>query len=126
MESLIIQSTDSSPYINFDTSSNNFVIKGESFPENAAKFYSPVMEYIRNYLRVLCDEQVTFQFEIIYFNSSTSKAFLNLFELLDSAVKEGKRIIVNWRCHEQNESAIECGEEFMEDLESLPFNIVLF
>jgi len=31
---------------------------------------------------------------------------------------------VNWRYHEENESAMECGEEFMEDVERIDFNLV--
>lgn len=126
MECLLIQNTDSSPYINFDATTNILVIKGESFPENAAKFYMPVIDWIKRYLETIGEQEVTVEFEIVYFNSSTSKIFLNLFQMLDDAAKEGKKITVNWRCNENNESAIECGEEYMEDLEHLLFNIVTF
>ena len=63
-------------------------------------------------------------FEIIYFNSSTSKIYLTIFNLLDEAAKNGNSIVVNWRASKENETAIECGEEFMEDLEFVEFKIV--
>jgi len=126
MDNLLIEKTESSPYICFDAAKNFLVIHGESFPENAAKFYAPVLDWITNYLQIIEQEEVVLEIEIIYFNSSTSKVFMNFFEMLDETVAEGKKIIVNWRCNEENETAIECGEEFKEDLEYLPFNIVLF
>lgn len=125
METLIIEQTQSTPYIYFDRTTNVLIIKGESFPENSAKFYAPVLEWLREYLEELKDEKVTMQFEIIYFNSSTSKVYMTIFDLLQEASEKGKDITVLWLCDKENETAIECGEEFKEDLGSLPFRIVL-
>ncbi|MNY37718.1 hypothetical protein D3C86_1723000 [compost metagenome] len=47
-----------------------------------------------------------------------------LLEKLDDAFENGKVIQVVWQCAKDNESEIECAEEFMEDLR-LPFNILL-
>ncbi len=120
----MIDKTKSTPEINFDINSGTLWIKGESFPENAAKFYTPILNWIKEYLKKSTSEMV-FEFEIIYFNSSTSKIFMTLFDLLDDEVQDGKKVVVNWRCDKENETAIECGEEFKEDLELLPFNILL-
>ena len=101
-------------------------MRGESFPENAAVFYAPMFEWVEGYLASLgIDASVQVDMEIIYFNSSTSKIFINFFRMLERAVKEGKSITVTWRCSEENENAIECGEEFREDLAELPFQIVV-
>lgn len=126
MDNLLIEKTGSSPYINFDATANFLVIKGESFPENAASFYTPVFDWIKDYLDIIEKQEVILEIEILYFNSSTSKVFMNLFQMLDDAVAEGKKITVNWRCNEKNETIIECGEEFKEDLDYLPFNIITF
>lgn len=125
MQALIIEQTQSTPYIYFDQATNVMIIKGESFPENAAKFYAPVMEWLREYLSHPETEKITMQFEIIYFNSSTSKVFMTILDLLQAEVEKGKNISVLWLCDAENETAIECGEEFKEDLTSLPFEIVL-
>lgn len=126
MNNLLIEKTQSTPYINFDSSECKLTISGESFPENAAKFYSPVLEWLKEYIDMIDSSiEVTMEYEIIYFNSSTSKIFMTIFDLLDRAVENGKKICVNWRCDEKNETAIECGEEFKEDLDVLPFNVIL-
>lgn len=124
MDKLVVERTSSTPYINFDGSVNKLVIAGESFPENAAKFYVPVLDWLKEYLAMVDNQEVIVEFEIIYFNSSTSKILMMFFNLLDDAVAEGKNIVVNWWCDARNETAIECGEEFREDLENVPFNIV--
>lgn len=125
MDKLIIEKTASTPYINFDTAVNKLVVAGESFPENAAKFYAPVLEWMKEYLAGPDAGETVVEFEIVYFNSSTSKIFMMLFNLLEDAVAAGRSIVVNWRCDARNETAIECGEEFEEDLQKLDFNIVI-
>lgn len=124
MENLIIDKTNSTPYINFDKVSGILQIKGESFPENAAKFYTPILAWLTEYLNNT-SEQITLEFEIIYFNSSTSKIFMSIFDMLEDDVKNGKKVVVNWYCDAENETAMECGEDFKEDLNHLPFNIIV-
>ncbi len=49
---------------------------------------------------------------------------MTILDLLEAEVEKGKDISVLWLCDKDNETAIECGEEFKEDLGSLPFEIV--
>lgn len=125
MEALIIEKTQSTPYVYFDQSAKTLIMKGESFPENSAKFYAPTLEWLKEYVAGLGDEKMTLQFEIVYFNSSTSKVFMTIFDMLQAEVEKGKNISVKWLCNAENETAIECGEEFKEDLDKLPFDIVI-
>jgi hypothetical protein len=124
LNNLIIEKTYSTPYINFSSDTGKLMISGESFPENASRFYTPILQWIREYISETDSQETEMVIEVSYFNSSTSKVFLNIFGILEEAVEEGKDITVNWRCSKENESAIECGEEFKEDLEKLPFNII--
>jgi hypothetical protein len=125
MENFVVEKTKSTPEINFNAASGVLQIKGESFPENVVKFYTPVIDWIRDYINSETKE-ITLEFEIIYFNSSTSKVFMTIFDLLEKEVENGKNIKVKWRCDSENETAIECGEEFKEDLDLLPFEIEVF
>lgn len=125
MQNLIIEKTISTPGINFDADSGLLQIKGESFPENVSKFYGPVLNWIKEYLDNTFQE-VRMEFEIVYFNSSTSKVFMTIFNLLEQEVSRGKKVSVLWRCDQDNETAVECGEEFKEDLSRLPFSIEVF
>ncbi len=124
MDNLVIEATKSSPLINFDADRGILEIKGKSYPENVVAFYTPAFEWLRAFLQTLEDQTVVLDLEIIYLNSSSSKVFFNLLELLEEWAKSGKNVLVNWRYHEENESALECGEEFMEELEHLDFRLV--
>ena len=123
MKILEIENTKSSPYIKLDPQAHEHWFKGESYPENTSAFYSQIIDWIDSYLETL-DAKATFNFEIIYFNSSTSKIFLEIFDALEDASEEGKDITVNWRFEEDNDAAEEYGEEFSEDYEALTFNLV--
>lgn len=125
MDSLIIEKTVSTPYINLNYDERKLIISGESFPENAAKFYEPVMSWIKEYLEQLVEEETIIEFEMIYFNSSTSKIFMTILDLFDQEVEKGKNIKIHWIASEDNDIAIECGEEFKEDLEFIEFNIIV-
>jgi hypothetical protein len=124
MENLVIEKTESTPEIHFDMASGVLRLKGESFPENTAEFYAPVFEWLQAFLADSDVAVTTVNMEIVYFNSSSSKALMNLFDLLDDAAAEGKKIIVNWIYAEGDENSLEYGEEFKEDIESLEFNLV--
>jgi hypothetical protein len=50
---------------------------------------------------------------------------MDFFDLLDEAADEEKHITVNWMYDEEDDSTLEAGEEFQEDLETLTFNFVV-
>ena len=125
MENLYIEATTSSPIVDFDYTTHTLEINGESYPENTAEFYDPVLSWLEEYLEEIEDDPVTVNLDIPYFNSSSSKVLMDFFDLLDEAANEGKRISVNWIYDEEDDSTLEAGEEFQEDLETLRFNFVV-
>lgn len=125
MDDLKIKSTKSSPGIDFDAKRRILSIRGESYPENAARTYQPMFDWLKEFLHSPeSDGRIEVRMEIVYFNSSSSKIFLNFFETLQEAVVSGKDVVVNWYFDGENETAFECGEEFKEDLDTLEFNLV--
>jgi hypothetical protein len=80
MENLEITATKYTPEITFDAGSNVLEIKGETYPENTAEFYAPVFTWLDEYIAQLQDQQVTLNLEITYFNSSSSKVLMDLFD----------------------------------------------
>jgi hypothetical protein len=124
MENLQIAPTKSSPAIDFNFENNTLSIVGESYPENTTQFYEPVFKWLEEYIAALTDQEVTFNMELIYFNSSSSKALMDIFDMLEESCEDGKKIVLNWIYDEDNDAALEYGEEFAEDVESLTFNLV--
>lgn len=125
MENLLIEKTVSTPMICFNADTGVLEIRGESYPENVAKFYTPVLEWMKEYLNA-AEGSVVVRCDIPFFNSSTSKVLLMMLDMLEDSARIGKQVAVKWLCEQENEMAIECGNEFHEDLEYLPFDIELY
>ena len=122
MENLSIEETKYTPKIDLNLN-GTISIAGKSYPENTFEFYAPVMDWIKEYFETSAKETTTVNMEIIYFNSSSSKLFFDFFDLLEESSQDHK-IVINWIYDEDNESAEEAGEDFIEDFEDLSINLV--
>lgn len=127
MERLTIRQTDSTLYVDFDPETATLVMRGESYPENAVNYFTPILEWLNAYFANQRENtKVTVDLDIVYFNSSSSKVLMNLFDIFDDAAKNGAEISILWRYHEENEIAQECGEEFGEELEAACFTMLAY
>ena len=125
MDNLVIEASRSSPAIRFDADSRCLSISGESYPENAAAFYAPVFAWLKAFLADLVPGvAVQVDLDVRYLNSSSTKVMLNFLDLLEQAAQDGTPVIVNWRYDPDNQSILECGQDFSEELTALTFNLV--
>ena len=116
-----VEETAFTPAISVDSERNCILIKGKSYPENISVFYDPFLEYLTELLKE--DRAVILDIELVYFNSSSSKVLMNIFDMLEEAAKRGIACEVNWRYEAENELAKECGEEFQEDYSAFEFKL---
>lgn len=126
MEEFIVTQTKSSPRIHFNPVTHQHVITGESYPENCIDFYKPMFAWLAVYLGSVYSVTVEVSFDVLYINSSSSRVFVELFDLLEDAASLTTNVVVNWHYHEDNELALECGEDFMEDVQNIQFNLVSY
>ena len=125
MENLYIEQTKSTPTIQFDIVNNKLRIEGQSYPENAFKFYEPIFNWLDRYLAEVDKETVLeIYFHMPYINTSSSKCIMMLLEKMESAYQEGRKVAIQWYYNREDEAALECAEEFKEDL-VLPFTLVV-
>ncbi|MEG6585128.1 DUF1987 domain-containing protein [Dendrosporobacter sp. 1207_IL3150] len=122
MNKLYIEQTKGTPEVNLDPERNILELNGQSYPENAYKFYEPIFAWIDEYF-AQTDAEVLVKLNLPYINTSSSKCIMMLLDKLDEAYSDGKRIRIDWYYDEENESELECAEEFQEDV-SLPFEII--
>ncbi len=122
MNNIDIKQTEFTPSVLFDTNSGVVEIKGNSLPENTFEFYAELMDSLKNYFENPKDATLI-KMEINYFNSSSSKLFFDLFDLLDEC-KDKSSISVQWHYDVENESMEEAGEDFKDDFEDLDFQLV--
>ena len=124
MENLTIEETKYTPSINLNVENGLIELVGKSYPENTFEFYQPMIEWVENYFDGNDQPKTIINFEIIYFNSSSSKLFFDFFDLIEESQNKGKSIKINWIYDEDNESAMEAGEDFIEDFEKLDLSLV--
>lgn len=124
MERLYIEQTKGTPMIDFDPATNILMMKGQSYPENAFKFYEEIFKWVDEYLVSIEGEVVVeIKFNLPYINTSSSKCIMMLLDKFDDAYSRGKDVRVNWYYDADNESELECAEEFKEDV-SMPFELI--
>jgi len=122
MENLKLEATQYTPEVTLDTNGTISLV-GKSYPENTFEFYAPMMKWLEQYFEEAPAETTVVNMEIIYFNSSSSKLFFDLFDLLEENATD-HNIEINWIYDEENESAEEAGEDFIEDFEELNIKLV--
>jgi hypothetical protein len=122
MNNLIIEATKSTPYIDFNAESGVLTIEGNSYPENTSNFFDNVLQWVNDYTNE-SKEKTIINVKLNYFNTSTSKALLDIIDIFEEKYKQGLDIELNWYYYEEYETIQESGEEFSEDV-SFPFNLV--
>lgn len=122
MNRLCIEQAKATPKVDFDPASSILRIEGQSYPENAFKFYEPVFAWVDEYLAGN-RAPLTVQVALSYLNTSSSKCMLMLLDRLEEAFRAGQPVVLNWSCDADNESEWECAEEFKEEV-TFPFNII--
>jgi hypothetical protein len=125
MTKLEISETEYTPYILLDPEDRKIVIRGNSFPENTFEFYKSVISWLDNFFAQESKEKITVEFEINYFNSSSSQLFFQLFDTFDDVASKGTSLEISWIYEEDNSSAEEAGEDFIEEYEDLSIKLVI-
>ena len=121
MNDLKIEGTQSTPAISSEYAAGVLEMRGDSYPENSFELFSPVLDWIEAYLHD-GDRPLTLNLQLLYLNTSSVKAMMDIFDILEEAHGKGRKVAVNWYYDEQNERVAELAEEFKEDC-TFPFNV---
>lgn len=116
MEDLFIQGSDSLPTVSLKTN-GELKITGRALPEDAAKFFSPILAWIN----ALTTDEVNIAINLDYFNTSVSKQLLDLFKSIDNK-KAIQTVNVKWMYEEGDDEMLESGEIYQELLPRFSFS----
>ena len=125
MQKLIIDPGNRTPSIMLSPDENVFYIRGTSSPEDVRKLYYPVIEWINKFIEEILNDgfktfnienPLRFQFDLNYFNSSSTKFF---FDMLTEFKKlpVGFPFIVEWYYDQEDTDMKEAGVDFSKLLE---------
>lgn len=123
MGRLTIPATPRSPAIDFDFAAGLLRMNGESYPDDVATLFGPVIAALRDHLAEPSETPLRLEIELVYFNSSSAKVLMNVFQMLEAAARQGRPITVDWYYDAEDETMREFGEDFSEDLEHVSFNL---
>ncbi len=104
-----------------NSSDGSLEMRGDSYPENSFEFFMPVFNWVESLL-ALPNATLKIELYLLYLNTSSVKAMMDIFDLLEEAFGEGKKVSLAWYYDNDNERIAELAEEFKEDC-SFPFAI---
>lgn len=110
MRDLIIQSTPSTPEIEF-RDSGQLSIKGKSLPEDPQKFYGALFSWLEEFDA----DEVQLDVKLEYVNTSSSKNILNFIQTVDRNNRI-KHLKLNWHYEADDLDMLEFGEIILRSL----------
>jgi SiaC family regulatory phosphoprotein len=123
MQDIFIPSTDRTPEVRFAFGAHVLSLSGESYPEDAAAFYGPLFQSLNQFAAGLNGGRVVMDLRLDYFNSSSAKALMRIFQLLEDAATKGNEVRVNWHFDPEDDTMQEFGEDFAQDFEKAKFTL---
>lgn len=125
MEQLIIAPTRHTPKIAFRPLESEFSIEGNSMPENATAFYTPILEWVNAFVAETGSHNTIHELNIQlhYFNSASMRYLTDILDTFTTIYKANPAFKVLWFYEEGDELLKDAGTELSE-LINLPFEVV--
>lgn len=120
LEPLVIESNQNRPGVKFNAESGMLNFTGRSIMENTIVFFEPIIKWLDDY----CENPASkteLHLAMDYFNTSTSKFILSIFEKLEDLFDLGHDVEVFW--YFNDEDMEDLGEDY-KHLVGMPFRII--
>jgi SiaC family regulatory phosphoprotein len=117
MNDLHIEKTTTTPAFTARASDGFVELAGDSYPENSAEYYEPMLGWIREFIQTE-KRPLTVHFRMSYFNTSSSKCLLDALDMLESYhYMTGGAVEVTWWYDAEDDDMLESGRELCEGLD---------
>lgn len=116
IDSLILDATEDTPLIDFNTETGVFKISGRALPEDALEFFKPVEEWLQSYVENPLDSTLV-EMRVDYFNSASTRYIFNILMTFEDLIDEGKEAKIVWYYKESDDMIQTKGEELASILE---------
>ena len=122
MSNIELPATASTPAVIANSDAGTLEMRGDSYPENSFEFFAPLVEWVQTHLETP-DACLKVTLHLLYLNTSSVRAMMDIFELLEDAHDSSHGVQVQWFYDEDNDRIAELAEEFKEDC-SFSFEIL--
>lgn len=119
---LHIQGTERTPEVQLTMTPLALTIRGESYPEDVAAFYGPVIQAV-SALNATPRGALNVLLSMVYINSSSIKALYRIFESVDAYRKLGNEVTAVWQVPDDDDIMQELGEDFKDRFPELSMSI---
>jgi hypothetical protein len=123
MNPLYINPTDETPNVILDPANNKFAFVGNSYPENSTKFYTPILNWMREFIDQSQNFDLAIEFNFDYFNTSSAKYILEILRLIQEHQNKGNKCTIRWYYFEDDTDMLEAGEDYQMTI-NVPFEII--
>lgn len=122
MNKLFLERTSNTPEVSFDPATGEFSMEGRSIPENPGEFFDGLVDWLEQYFQSAATK-TTFNINLEYVNSGSSKYLLGLFRVFKEASARGLDVQIRWHYEEDDEAIEGLGEHYKTVME-VPFSLV--
>lgn len=98
VQNLYIKAGHNTPEVRFNSSTGELVLSGKSIPENATQLYTPLIDWIADYV-LSPQEETNLHLDMIYFNTASSIWIAKMFKELSRIDDNEKLLIIHLYFH---------------------------
>ncbi|MBI4647679.1 MAG: DUF1987 domain-containing protein [Bacteroidia bacterium] len=105
MENLFIKGEEDIffiPEVRFDAVTGICTISGQSYLDDAAAFYKPLLDWLRLYMKEV-NNLIFFIFKIKYYTTTSSRSIVEILFLLKEYKDKGGSVTINWYLEDDEE-----------------------
>ena len=107
MDGLHIVATEETPEVHLDVEKKQFSISGKSLPEDSIAFYTPIFDWLLQFVDEV-EEDVEFEFLMEYYNTSSAKQLAKIFLFLEK-LNEKVFVQVVWKYKKDDNDMMSSG-----------------
>jgi len=122
MEKIILKETKHSPSVILDPESGVFELRGSSFLDNAHEFYTPLIDWLKEYEKNTAASTKVI-FELNYINTSSQRMMFDFLKRINFLFKSGHTVAVEWLYDENDYDLKDVGEDLLSFME-FPYKII--
>jgi hypothetical protein len=86
IKNLLVEGTFKTPQIDFNHLTGELILTGKSIPENVAKVYDPLLEWVGEYIKSPC-KTTNLRLNLEYFNTASSIWLAKMIKILGTISK---------------------------------------
>lgn len=121
MKTLHIDETSKTPTVSCLYDEGIIALNGISIPEDAFDFFTPVLEWLEEYVKE--KKQIEVNIFLVYFNTSSSHMITQILKVLSDNADRGFKSHVKWTFEEDDMDIEDMGLDYQKIFPKLTFTI---